>query len=35
MEDISDDGIDADGNTATDTTDTLIAANASLNLTKT
>ena len=35
VEDISDDGIDADGNTATDTTDTLITPNPSLNLTKT
>ena len=35
VEDISDDGIDADGNTVTDTTDTLITPNPSLNLTKT
>ena len=35
VEDISDDGNDADGNTVTDTTDTLITPNPSLNLTKT
>ncbi len=33
--DISDDGDDSDSNTATDTTDVIIAANSSLNLTKT